>query len=211
MKQWPHAPIHILEKQGAYMVSCGTYQKLHLLNSPERFSLVESTLFDVAQEFGWRLQAWALLSNHYHFVALSPEDPKNLSVMISKLHTKTAIELNRQDKTQGRRVWFQYYDTHITYQTSYLARLNYVHNNPAHHGIVGDSENYSWCSAAWFARRAAPSFRKTVASFKTDRVKVMDDFDVVRVERSEARAVRSTEEEEEKRQSGVKPPHSESR
>ena len=64
----------------------------------------------------------------------------------------------------------------LTYQKSYFARLNYVHRNAVKHGLVDKAADYPWCSAAWFAKQASPAFRKTIASFKTDRVKVYDDF-----------------------------------
>ena len=37
---------------------------------------------------------------------------------------------------------------------SLLARLNYVHNNPVHHGIVPAARQYPWCSASWFENSA---------------------------------------------------------
>ncbi len=176
------------------MVTCGTYHKAHHLCTPERLTLVRSRLFEYAEEFGWRLQAWAILSNHYHFVATSPTDPRNLRTMLSKLHTKTAIQLNKWDNSTGRKVWYQYWDSHITYQASYLARLNYVHQNPVHHGVVSNAENYAWCSAAWFERTARPAMVDTVKSFKTDCLRVRDDFEPVEVS--------------DRGESGVKPPHS---
>ena len=176
MTRWPHAPNHILEEPGAYIVTCGIYQKQHLLNTPERLSLVQNMLFAVAEEFGWKLQAWAILSNHYHFVATTQSDPKDLSRMLSKLHTLTAKELNLEDSQPGRKVWHQFWDSHITFPGAYFARLKYVHHNPSHHGVVENYENYEWCSAAWFARTADPAFYKTVNSFKVDRLKVRDEF-----------------------------------
>jgi putative transposase len=194
MNDWPHAPAHRLTEQGAYIVTCGTYHKTHHLRTAQRLTLVRSRLFEYAEEFGWRLQAWSVLSNHYHFVASSPEDPKSLRTMLSKLHTKTAIQLNEWDDAPGRRVWFEYWDSHITYPASYFSRLRYVHQNPVHHGIVANAENYPWCSAAWFARSARPAFVKTISGFKIDRVNVKDDFEPVGIDS----AVKS----------GVKPPHS---
>ncbi len=186
--------MHRLTEQGAYMVTCGTYLKAHHLYSPERLTLVRSRLFEYAEEFGWRLQAWAILSNHYHFVATSLTDPSNLRTMLSKLHTKTAIQLNKWDNTPGRNIWYQYWDSHITYQVSYLARLNYVHQNPVHHEVVSNAENYSWCSAAWFASTARPAMVNTVKNFKTDRLGLHDDFEPVEVS--------------DLGESGVEPPHS---
>jgi len=54
--------------------------------------------------------------------------------------------------------------------------LNYVYHNPVHHGLIDNAENYPWCSAAWFGRNAPAGFVKTVLSFKTDQLKIPDDF-----------------------------------
>ena len=89
---------------------------------------------------------------------------------------KTAQELNRQDAALGRKVWFQYWDSHLTFERSYLARLHYVHTNPEKHRVIPLAENYKWCSADWFARNASPAFVATVKSFKTDILDVPDDF-----------------------------------
>ena len=177
MPDWPHAPIHRLPDPGAYMVTAGTYQKAHHLRDTTRLDLVHDALLAAAGEFGWRLQAWAVMSNHYHFVAISPDDPKPLRDFLGKLHAQTAKRLNELDRTPGRRVWYQFFDSHITYHRSYLARLKYVHENPVHHGLVAAARNYRWCSAAWFEREATAAFQKTVARFKTDRINVLDPFE----------------------------------
>jgi REP-associated tyrosine transposase len=176
MPDWPHAPIHKLSESGAYMVTGGTYQKRHHLSDADRLDFFRDTLFDLGKEFGWHFQAWAILANHYHFVAVLPDGADNLSTFLSKLHMVTAKELNRLDEARGRRVWYQFWDSHITYQRSYLARLNYVHNNPVHHGVVEVATQYPWCSAAWFEGCAPAAFRETVGSFKTDQLNVVDDF-----------------------------------
>jgi putative transposase len=173
---WPHAPKHWLFEPGTYMVTTGTYQKLPHLNSPQRLDFFLVSLFARAEEFGWDLRAWAVLANHYHFVAQSPSDPGTLRKFLGKLHMQTAKQINLWDNTPGRKVWFQFWDSHITFERSYLARLNYVHCNPARHGVIPLAENYKWCSASWFARNASPAFVATVKSFKTDRVEVPDDF-----------------------------------
>jgi putative transposase len=173
---WPHAPAHWLFEQGIYMVTAGTYRKQPHFNTPERRDFFLNALFARADEFAWKLQAWAVLSNHYHFVAASPKDPGSLRRFLGKLHMTTAKQLNEWDGQPGRKIWFQYWDSHITFERSYLARLNYVHHNPVHHGIIDNAEAYHWCSAEWFARNAAPAFVETVKGFKTDKLKVPDNF-----------------------------------
>ncbi|MCF7849530.1 MAG: transposase [Kiritimatiellales bacterium] len=176
--RWPHAPEHRLCERGNYIVTCGTYRKQHFLNTPEKITFVRNLLFELAQKYDWQLQAWAVMSNHYHFVAASPEDASSLKKMLSTLHTLSARELNRLDGTPKRRVWYNYYDSRITYEKSWLARLKYVHQNPVHHGVALHAENYAWCSAAWFAREAGNAFVKTVNSVKIDQVKVYDEYDM---------------------------------
>lgn len=158
------------------MVTAGTHAKQAFLNTPARLDFFRDALFSCAREFCWQLRAWAILSNHYHFLAASPPDASNLKKMLGKLHMTTAKQLNLWDRTPGRKVWFQYWDTHITFEPSNLARLNYIHQNPVKHGIVRSAEDYAWCSAAWFAENASPAFVKTVAGFKTDRLGIVDDF-----------------------------------
>ena len=158
------------------MITAGTYEKVHHLHTPERRDLMQTALFGVAAEFGWELQAWAILSNHYHIVARSPDDPATLRRLIGKLHMTTAKALNRLDEAPGRKVWFQYWESHLTFERSWLARLNYVHYNPARHGVAPNAHNWRWCSAAWFAENATPAFRATVEAFKVDRLTVPDDY-----------------------------------
>lgn len=128
---WPHGPAHWLFEPGLYMITTGTYKKLPHLSSPERLDFFQAALFRYASEFGWDLRAWAVLSNHYHFIAASPSDPATLRKFLGKLHGQTAKQLNRWDKADGRKVWFQFWDSHITFERSYLARLNVRASEPS--------------------------------------------------------------------------------
>lgn len=176
MVDWPHAPKHILSEKGVYMVTAATYQKMNHFNTPERMQFLHDALIQFAENYHWELQAWAVFANHYHFIAQSPNDPESLSAFLSNLHVAAAKYVNEQDGVMSRRVWWQYWDSHITYQYSYLARLNYVHQNPVRHGLVAIATQYPWSSASWFEKTVSPAFCKTVSNFKTDKVRVIDDF-----------------------------------
>jgi REP-associated tyrosine transposase len=160
----------------AFTSSLQGYRKLPHLDSPARLDFFQNSLFQYADEFGWDLRAWAVLANYYHFVAASPTDARTLGKFLGKLHMKTAGQLNLWDNKPGRKVWFQFWDSHITYERSYLARLNYVHQNPVRHGVVAVAEHYKWCSAKWFSQNASSAFAKSLRSFKIDQVNVPDDF-----------------------------------
>ncbi len=102
---------------------------------------------------------------------------QNLCAALTALHSTTAREVNRLDATAGRKVWHNYWDTALTYEQSYLARLNYVHQNAVKHGLALVANQYPWCSAAWFGRTASPAQVRTIYSFKTDQIRIDDDFD----------------------------------
>jgi putative transposase len=177
---WPHAPLHLLSASGTYFLTAGTYGKEHQFRGASRLRVLHRGLLTVARDFGWQLEAWAVFSNHYHFVAHSPESDEgaeSLSSMLGFLHEKTAKWINRLDNAPGRQVWHNFWETRLTYEKSYLARLNYVHQNPVKHGLVPVANRYPWCSAAWFERTAQPAQVKTIYGFKTDTLKIFDDYD----------------------------------
>lgn len=173
---WHHAPMHRLAERVIYMVTAGTYQKAHFFREPARLDLLEARLLEYAAEFGWEFQAWAVFSNHYHFVAQSPADPKTLSKFLGKLHMKTAQAINQSDRTAGRKVWHQFWDSHITFENSYWPRLRYVQENAVRHGLVPVANQYRWCSVSWFERTAEPAVRRKMESYKYDQLEVHDDF-----------------------------------
>jgi len=174
--QWSHSPSHLFISGASYIVTAGTYLKERVFDTPARLTLVLETIFQQAENFGWQLQAWAMLQNHYHLVAHAPQDGETLKPMIQAIHSLTARAINAEDGAPGRKVWYQYRDTCLTNEKSYFARLNYVHNNPVKHGLVAAAENYRWCSMSWFLQMANPGFRRMVLSFPCDRISIDDDF-----------------------------------
>lgn len=169
---WPHAPTHHLSEAGAFIVTAATYGHAPVFRHREGF--VHDTLLRIALDLDWRLEAWAVFANHYHFVAQSPSEAQTLLMLLRRLHASTATAVTRADGTPGRRVWGNYWETPITNQRSYLARLAYVHQNPVEHGVAAVAGSYPWGSASWFESAAPPAHVATVYSFKIDRVKVFD-------------------------------------
>jgi putative transposase len=175
-KDWPHAPVHRLTENAVYFVTAGTLHKEHFFNTPEKRDFLERHLLVFARQSGWQLEAWAVFANHYHIVARGNPDSRNLGEFLHDFHSVSARRLNQMDKARGRQVWFNFRDTKLTIQHSYLARLNYVHQNAVKHKLVPAANQYPWCSAAWLERTASPAQVKTIYSFKIDSVKVEDDF-----------------------------------
>jgi len=140
---------------------------------PRRTTAValQQLLFFLSEKHQLLLHAWALLSNHYHLVIEG-----SLQAFIRQFHSIAARDRNHADRIECRRVWFQYRDTQLTYERSYLARLKYVNENAVHHSIVLRATNYRWCSARWFEDHAERAFVQSVQRLKIDAVNVPDDF-----------------------------------
>ncbi len=178
-KHWPHAPTHRLSEHGTFIVTGSTLYKEHFFRGEERLTLLENKLLGLAKDCDVVLEAWAVFSNHYHFIAHTTGTENQLENLIAQLHRDTAAEINRCDRNPSRQVWFNFWDTKLTFEKSYLARLNYVHQNAVKHGLVREARDYPWCSAAWFERNATRAQVKTIYSFRTDRVKVDDDYEPI--------------------------------
>ena len=158
------------------MVTGGTYRKAHHFAGRQRIEVLHRGLLSVAAEFGWNLEAWAVFSNHYHFVGHSPADPQTLSKMLGKLHGLTAGWVNRMDGKAGRKIWHNFRETRLTHEKSYLARLHYVHSNAVKHGLVLTPSAYPWCSAGWFEKTASSAQVNVIYSFPTDKLNVFDEY-----------------------------------
>ena len=103
-EQWAHSPAHLFVPGATYFLTAGTYGKEKYFHTPERLSFVLNELLVQAEIFRWQLQAWAVMQNHYHFVAVAPMNAGSLKRMIQALHSLTARAVNAEDSTPGRKV-----------------------------------------------------------------------------------------------------------
>lgn len=175
-KLWHHRPTHVFRPQSAYILTAATLHKEHFFQGPERLRLLHNALLELAEKYEWQIQARAVFSNHYHWIGISPENSLTLKKFVSHLHTVTAAKINHLDGTPSRKVWFEFWDTCLTYEESYYARLKYVHQNPVHHGICNNAGDYPWCSARWFMMNAEKSFYRKIESYRIDHLNIQDDF-----------------------------------
>ena len=175
-REWPHAPPHRLSTSGVYFLTARTADSHHLLAEDEIKDWFQEHLLRLSREFGWKLEAWAILSNHYHLIGHSPDgNAGSLAEMVRKLHSLATKESNRRDGTIGRsRLWQNFRETHLTHQRSYLARLHYVHQNAVHHKLVAVGSDWKWCSASSFVKAVSPAWVKTISSFAYDEIAAKD-------------------------------------
>ena len=175
-ESWPHAPPHYFTPHGTYIITAATLHRKRLFDTEAKLNLLRDATLELARNYALVLQAWAFFANHYHLVAGFENTIATHRDFVRHLHRDLAVRLNSIDNTPGRRVLYEFWDTHLTFEKSWLTRLNYVHHNAVHHGLVAVAADYAWCSAPWFETNARPAFVKSAYSFKTDQVEVPDDF-----------------------------------
>jgi putative transposase len=171
-----HTPPHWFVSNAIYMVTGATLHKVPVLDSDIKKSHFIETFFTRADALNWIVDAWSVMPNHYHFVAHAPENAHSLKLLIQGLHSISAKFVNAADKTPGRQVWYNYWDSCITHETSYWARLNYVHQNPVKHGLVMKAENYPFCSYQWFIENVEPEWKDRILTQPIDRLNLDDDY-----------------------------------
>ncbi len=173
----PRAPSHWLFSPGIFMVTAATYDKEPVFHSSDRLTMVMDRLLTTALEFAWDMKAWAILPNHYHFIAEShDEHGESLKDWLWEFHRTTAARINAMSREPERRIWMSYRESRIMHPHAYMVRLHWVMRNPVHHGLAQSLEAYSWSSARWFLKNAPPYLVDKVTHCKTDKLRIWDDF-----------------------------------
>jgi putative transposase len=60
----------------------------------------------------------------YHLVVSFENTKATHRDFVRHLHRELAMRFNRADATSDRRVMYEFWDTHLTFEKSWLARLN---------------------------------------------------------------------------------------
>lgn len=127
-------PPHIYQKDSCYFITGAVVGPRPLFNTHEKRSLLRDKLKEEIVALGFSLYAWVILSDHYHLLLKTSAVP--IHTFIQRLHSKSAIELNKLDTAPGRQVWYQYWDRFPRNDRDFWSYFNYIHVNPIKHGYV---------------------------------------------------------------------------
>lgn len=140
----PHPP-HLYLNNTWYIFTGSTYQRHHLFKKANYKDIIRDQLKSLVIEFNLQLTAWVILDNHYH-ILIKSQLGSALPQFFGQLHGRTSFEINGLDKTRGRQVWRNYWDTCIGVDSDYWTRFNYIHHNPIKHGYVTRIEDWPYSS-----------------------------------------------------------------
>lgn len=142
-----------IEYEGAFyhVMSRGDRREAIFEDDQDREMFLE-TLGECCERSGWRVYAWVLMSNHYHWVLQTPQG--NLVAGMKWFQNTYTRRLNTRHKKWGH-VFGGRYKAVVVEEDGgreYLTTLmDYVHLNPARAGLVGGKTallDYRWSSLA---------------------------------------------------------------
>ncbi len=176
-KQYVHNPPHLFMADTKYFITGATYQKIRHIKTVKTKEAVLKYMYKSFEHYGWKIEDWVLLDNHYHIMAISPENALTLSSVINNFHRFSAnwIKKNIAESFEAKRIWANYWDKCITFEKSYFARLNYIWFNPVKHGYVENPED--WRFGSYHLRfENNQDLADIIDGYRFDKLKIEDDF-----------------------------------
>ena len=130
-----HSPPHkVSDETSLYLITAACFEHRSIIGySESRLNQFSTALCEFIAERCSQVFAWVVLPNHYHFLAQISE-LKLLFLELGKLHGRTSFEWNGEESMRGRQVWCKAAETAMKSEGHFYATLNYVLNNPVHHG-----------------------------------------------------------------------------
>ncbi len=134
-----HNPPHIYIDNTVYFITAHTYGEKNFLNTDEKKGILLNKINESIKYYQFKLYGWVIIDNHYHLL-IRTTCGNNLGKFINMVHGSSSYEINKIDKSQGRKIWYSYWDTCVRSEKDFYIRLNYIHNNPIKHGFVKNLE-----------------------------------------------------------------------
>ncbi len=145
----PHARRATLSRHHPAHVTLRLQSNLPSLRRKGEFQAILAAIHGGKDRFGFRLNRFAVMSNHMHLI-IEADDRKALSLGMQGLVIRIARALNRLWQRRGR-VFLQRFHAHILRTPTEVRRaLRYVANNARIHGIrLPGGEPDPFSSDAW--------------------------------------------------------------
>jgi len=142
-----------IEYSGAfYHVMARGNRREAIFAGDEDYALFLKTLGEACAKAGWRIHAWVLLGNHYHFLLETPTP--NLVSGMQWLQNTYTRRFNTRHRAWGRLFGDRYKAVLIEDAAHYYETLlDYIHLNPVRAGLIDPGKgqsvsDYPWSSVA---------------------------------------------------------------
>lgn len=172
-----HNPPHLFIKNAKYFITASTLGRHSYLELDEAKRAVFKYLTKSLEQYNWELEDWVILNNHIHMMVNAPENAETLSDVMNNFHKFTANWLSRNGiKKKEEKYFHNYWDTCISYENSYFARLNYIWMNPVKHGYVDLPENWKFGSYYYRFLNDKETAKEHLEKYPINKLKIRDNF-----------------------------------
>ncbi len=177
-KKYKHNPPHLFIPDSKYFVTSSTYNRKRIFINDESKSQLLEYIKKSTEYCGWKLEDWVILDNHFHLMLEANERPGDLSKIIGNIHRFSAIWIKKNliKFSTFEKIWYNYWDTCITYEKSYFARLNYIWFNPVKHRYVENPENWIHGSYYYRALNEKGYLSKIYKDYPFDKLNIEEDY-----------------------------------
>ena len=120
------------------------------------FQYYLATLAEFKGEYGVKVYAFCLMTNHVHLIVQPGEVVAGLGQLMKRLAGRQTRYVNRQERRSGTLWESRYKSSPIQTDAYLLACCRYVELNPVRAGMVTNPGEYRWSSYVQRAGEAAP-------------------------------------------------------
>ncbi len=108
----------------------------------------------------------------------SDETPESLIKIMGNIHRYSAIWIKKNVKLTDsqNKIWHNYWDKCLTFESSYYTRLNYIWYNPVKHGYVNEPQDWKFGSYYNRHKNETEYVTKLKTRYPFDELKIEDDF-----------------------------------
>ncbi|NIA10010.1 MAG: hypothetical protein GWP10_09850 [Nitrospiraceae bacterium] len=140
-----HRPPHYYFYNKIYFITARTIEKKKVFNTEEKKNLLKKTIKEAGDKFKISFYAWIILDNHYHLL-LNVSQGELLPAFMKVINGKSSFLLNKIDKTEKRKIWFNYWDKCVRNEKDFWVRFNYIHHNSIKHRYAKKMKDYQFSS-----------------------------------------------------------------
>jgi REP element-mobilizing transposase RayT len=139
-----------VEFEGAiYHVMCRGDRRENIFEDDADRARFLETLAEACQRTGWRIHAYVLMSNHYHWLLETPQ--ANLVAGMRWFQSCFTVRYNVRHRKAGHLFQGRYKAVLVDAEAGeyFAAAADYIHLNPARAGLLGKRDalaNYRWSS-----------------------------------------------------------------
>ncbi len=141
----PRIPRPIVPDYPHHVIQRGHNRQV-VFSSDEDYLYYLDNLREFKEQFGCRVYAYCLMTNHIHLIIDPGEKPNNLAQLIKRLAGRQTRYINKMERRTGSLWEGRYKSSPISTDEYLLACSRYIELNPVRAGIVSDPSEYRWSS-----------------------------------------------------------------